>query len=220
MSPAQIAASLANGALSTGPRTPEGKARSRDNAWRHGLTAQAACMPWEDRQAYDDFCDRTLAALAPEGDAETQLAREIADDRWRLNRIRAIESNILYSDLPETADATESALGQAAAFRDHAPAFGTLSLYESRISRKVSRNEAALKALRAERKAAYDKALEEAELLAELAMAKGEVYTPAPPATPGAGFVFSIDFLHQRLDRKRRLNEAIALFRQPRKRAA
>jgi hypothetical protein len=43
-SPAQIAANRRNAHKSTGPRTEEGKNRSRCNAFRHGLTAQVTLM--------------------------------------------------------------------------------------------------------------------------------------------------------------------------------
>ena len=36
----QIAANRANAKRSTGPKTEQGKARSRMNAWKHGLTAE------------------------------------------------------------------------------------------------------------------------------------------------------------------------------------
>ena len=39
LSPKQIAANRANAALSTGPRSPEGKARSAQNSRKHGFTA-------------------------------------------------------------------------------------------------------------------------------------------------------------------------------------
>ena len=42
-----------NAALSTGPKTPEGKAASSKNALKHGLTAVEVLLPNEDRDAYD-----------------------------------------------------------------------------------------------------------------------------------------------------------------------
>ena len=37
----QIEANRANAEHSTGPKTPAGKAKSRKNAWKHGLTAKS-----------------------------------------------------------------------------------------------------------------------------------------------------------------------------------
>jgi hypothetical protein len=46
----QIGANLANARRSTGPRTSAGKARSRMNAWKHGLTAEKVVIPGEDAE--------------------------------------------------------------------------------------------------------------------------------------------------------------------------
>ena len=42
----KIAANRANGALSRGPKTPEGKARSARNSLKHGLLARAILLEW------------------------------------------------------------------------------------------------------------------------------------------------------------------------------
>ncbi len=77
---------------STGPKTPEGKARCRLNATRHGLTGQLNILTPEEQQAYDHHSKITLEDLAPGTDFERSLAQSIADDLWRLNRARSIES--------------------------------------------------------------------------------------------------------------------------------
>ena len=47
---AQIDANRANAQKSTGPKTPEGKAKSRRNGLKHGLTAEACMLADEDAQ--------------------------------------------------------------------------------------------------------------------------------------------------------------------------
>ena len=48
----QIAANRLNAQNSTGPRTDDGKRRSRRNAFRHGLTAETVIDIHEDPAAY------------------------------------------------------------------------------------------------------------------------------------------------------------------------
>ena len=51
----QIQANRRNARKSTGPKTEEGKARSRNNALRHGLTAELAVLPHEDPHQYEEL---------------------------------------------------------------------------------------------------------------------------------------------------------------------
>jgi hypothetical protein len=77
---------------------------------------------------------------------------------------------------------------------------------------------AELRTLRAERKAALQKALEEAQLLAQLAQSKGEKYDPAadfPPELRQTGSDFSSAGLTRLINRNQRLSEARVLVGQP-----
>ena len=90
----QIIANRANSEKSTGPKTPETKAISAMNALRHGMTGQVNLMPNEDREAHDNFCAAIVECLAPEGALEIQFAQSAAEDNWRANRGRSIETNM------------------------------------------------------------------------------------------------------------------------------
>src|ERR1700752_140249 len=94
MTAAQLTANRENAQHSTGPRTPEGRKRSSLNAFRHGLTGQIVIHSPEDEQAFKTHCDGIREALAPVGALEIDLAQAIAEDRWRLNRARALENSI------------------------------------------------------------------------------------------------------------------------------
>jgi hypothetical protein len=56
---------------STGPKTPEGKERSRCNAVRHGLTAETIIAALEDAENYQAF----EAAVVSDYDAESAVER-------------------------------------------------------------------------------------------------------------------------------------------------
>jgi hypothetical protein len=87
-----------NAQLSTGPRTPGGKARVALNALKHGLTGQQVVMPNENPEDFDTFRTGLLSALDPHGELEETLAERIVIDRWRLRRVPLLES-ALYSHL-------------------------------------------------------------------------------------------------------------------------
>ena len=56
-----------NSLCSTGPRTPDGKAASRLNALKHGLTAAQVLLPDEDANDYQQFMKAMKQQLQPNG---------------------------------------------------------------------------------------------------------------------------------------------------------
>jgi hypothetical protein len=217
MTAAQLAACRENAQLSTGPRTQEGKKRSSLNAFRHGLTGQIVIHTPEDEQAFKKHCDGIREALAPVGALELDLAQAIAEDRWRLNRARALENSIFAlgqsehlledSGHPEA----DAALAQGRTWMAHAHQLHLLTTYENRIRRSVEKNTAELRALQDQRKAAIAQAEEEARLLVQLAQTEGGDYDPAddfPPESQPLGFVFSRPVIERQIERRRRLARA------------
>jgi hypothetical protein len=91
----QIEANRRNAAKSTGPNTEEGKRRSRQNAVRHGLSAETVVEIIEDIDDYRGF----EAAIIADYDARTAVERELvlrlASLLWRLRRATAIETDLL-----------------------------------------------------------------------------------------------------------------------------
>ena len=61
----KLAANRRNARKSTGPRTPEGKARVAQNARKHGLTAQGAIVTAETREAYTTYRNQILHDFFP-----------------------------------------------------------------------------------------------------------------------------------------------------------
>ena len=64
-SPARIAANRANSLKSTGPKTPEGKGRSRRNGLKHGLTGAGVVVAEVDRTEVDRRSEALHRELAP-----------------------------------------------------------------------------------------------------------------------------------------------------------
>ena len=85
----QIAANRRNAEKSTGPKTDEGKANSRRNAVRHGLTGEGICLP-EDMAREVEARGRGFAAqLRPAGPIEAALVRDAALASVRSRRVAA-----------------------------------------------------------------------------------------------------------------------------------
>jgi len=105
----------ANAQHSTGPKTEEGKQRSSLNALRHGLTGQIVVMPYEELTAYQRHVKNLTDEYHPANTTEALLVQQIADASWRLNRIAALESNILALSV-QGEDALEDTMAIAAAF--------------------------------------------------------------------------------------------------------
>ena len=91
----QLQANRENAKKSTGPRTPEGKARSSRNALRHGLLAQDSVIPGEDPAEFDRHLILFENTYVPKNYIEREIVRQIADAAWRMQRLSRIETTAI-----------------------------------------------------------------------------------------------------------------------------
>ena len=75
-----------------GPVTEEGKRTSRQNALRHGLTAETVIDALEDADDYAAFEMAVTADYDAQSAIERELVLRLASLSWRLRRASAIES--------------------------------------------------------------------------------------------------------------------------------
>ena len=101
----QIEANRRNARLSTGPVTEEGKRRSRQNALRHGLTAETVIDALEDAEDYMAFEMAVTADYDAQSAVERELVLRLASLLWRLRRATAIEGSLfeLHAQKQQTA---------------------------------------------------------------------------------------------------------------------
>jgi hypothetical protein len=147
LSPARAAASRRNGARSHGPKSPEGKARSAQNALKHGMRAQkCVVLPGERAAAFEAFEAELLAELAPEGPLQAVLAQRVVAASWRLARAERLEAELFAHNMLDG-----RGLGLAL-IRDcnNARAFDTLLRYRGGTLAELWRALRTLKALQAE----------------------------------------------------------------------
>ena len=94
-SPAKIAANRANARKSTGPRTPEGKARSRANAYKHGLTGDGVILATEDTEQVAARFTVLMDEMGPKTLLGGILVKRTAMLSVRLDRSYEQEANTL-----------------------------------------------------------------------------------------------------------------------------
>jgi hypothetical protein len=85
-SEAQIRANQANSAQSSGPKTPEGKERSRANSYKHGMTGAGIVLPEADAIELSRRADAFIAELNADGEVQYALARRAALNSMRMER--------------------------------------------------------------------------------------------------------------------------------------
>ena len=99
----QLAANRANATHSTGPRTPEGKARAAQNARKHGFTASTfAVVRLEDLQDLAKLTDDLVAFYQPLNSQELFAIERIALAQQALLRAARLESGLFTTCLNHT----------------------------------------------------------------------------------------------------------------------
>ena len=178
-----------NSQHSTGPKTKAGKKKSSLNALRHGLTGQVVVMPTEDLQLYQSHVESFENEYNPKGATEQHLVQALADTSWRLNRVAALESNLL--SLAPTGDPLVDALGIAASLESKCKALSNLSMHTQRLSRQFERTVTQLRDLQKTRLDQEKDDLEDLLAIQDMYESKGEIYDHSAD-----GFVFSEHEIH------------------------
>ena len=116
---AQTVANTANAQLSTGPITPEGKARSANNATKLGFYAkQAVLLTEEDRQAFEALTVAFRFELHPAGSVERALYTQIVLAAWNIERANRLEAAFAVDGIdPLLSEANEKTLARIATHR-------------------------------------------------------------------------------------------------------
>ncbi len=130
----RILSARANGALSRGPSTPEGKRRSAQNAIRHGLLSECVVLPGESVEGFAELLSQHVERFDPADGVEFGMIEEMAAAYWRLRRSWAIENNLL-ADAVSAEPPGDDVARITAAFRKQAasPELALLHRYETRL---------------------------------------------------------------------------------------
>lgn len=88
----QIAANRLNALQSRGPKTAAGRAVSRRNALKHGLTARSLMIEGENPSQFEELRSELFDAYEPHGAIEEHLVDMMAGTMWRLRRVPGLEA--------------------------------------------------------------------------------------------------------------------------------
>jgi hypothetical protein len=181
------------------------------NALRHGLTARVVVLPTEDMDAYQGFAKEIVDSLDPQTPVERQFAQTVADNQWRINRIRSIEDGMLGMGHFEAAgnfdcpsSEIHAAMTAARAFRDDSKSFVNLSIYEQRLHRSMKESLRQLRELQTERREHEKTEMDDAIRLLKTQQMKGL------PSEPQEGkFVYASAEIVLESARRDRLDDSL-----------
>ena len=126
-SSARLAANRANAEKSTGPRTPEGKARSSQNSIKHGLSSRGFVVRDDETGEFEQLRDSLYRQVAPRGALEITLFRRLLHATWNLHRIERLEAELFHDNIDPLADPS------------HDAQLDRLARYQSRFERSYYR---------------------------------------------------------------------------------
>jgi len=155
---AQILANRENSKLSTGPRTPDGKAISSSNSRTHGLNAADPVLPNEDRNLFNELLEQYKSEWTPATAHQEFLVSQMTGAQWKLNRIERMETE-MFAALDDLATAFTG--------KETAAGFARLERYRATLERTYHRCVRELRAARKEEsqfKAKTTQAIEQARL--------------------------------------------------------
>ena len=131
--PAQLVANQANAQLSTGPATPQGKAKSSLNALKHGLFSQGDCvLPGESQADFEELIEQFHEEFIPRAPQELVLVHHLASLTWRQLRLHRFETKRFLQWEKEANDQETALVADGKLFQD----LTRISLYGARLARE------------------------------------------------------------------------------------
>src|SRR6202142_4316072 len=107
-SPEQLAANRANAARASGPKTPEGKARSAQNSLKHGFTASTfTVVRLEDLQEIAHLKFPLVSVYRPVNSQELFALERMALSQQAILRAARLESGLFTTSLNEALDTND-----------------------------------------------------------------------------------------------------------------
>jgi hypothetical protein len=107
-----------NAQKSTGPKTAEGKDRSRFNALKHGMAAKTLVLPGEDPEVFQQRIEAWTDDLQPANDIEQYLVERAGAASWQIDRADRADTARLASVIRnEPAEDAQYQEGEAGAVK-------------------------------------------------------------------------------------------------------
>lgn len=97
-SPRKAATARANGAKSTGPKSPAGKARAAMNSLKHGVYSESLILPNEDPADLAALRTYYFNRFQPVDPVEVDLVEVMIVCMWRLRRLSRTDTGILLRE--------------------------------------------------------------------------------------------------------------------------
>jgi hypothetical protein len=102
---------------STGPRTPQGKARSSQNATKHGLSAKTLTVLPHEQAEFDNYQNELTAQIKPTEGLQADLFRQLVHAGWSLVRLEHFELQILEQGNPFDSPEAQAKLDRLERYR-------------------------------------------------------------------------------------------------------
>ena len=152
----RIKANRGNAKKSTGPRTPEGKAKVGQNAVKHGMFSRSIVLACESKDEFDELFTEMLQQYDPQTPMERLLVDRTVCEAWRLERLQRIEREMMDARLEAELAAGGDGGTLGSCFADGA--LDRLGRYIGRVDRAFHRALKALLDMQRARRDAADRA--------------------------------------------------------------
>src|ERR1039458_7824395 len=119
--PQQIAANRQNAQKSTGPRTPEGKAASSQNAFKSGLDADSQFCYGEQRADFYRLQVEYFTRFSPQSPEERFHVDTLIRNEWSLRRLLRAEAHLFDFNTTPASITDRAPLGEG--FNNSSPVF-------------------------------------------------------------------------------------------------